>query len=241
MNEANENSSIRVPASVARAAWTVGQSLAADGYPIKHEQWAILRRLVTDARMLRVWKELTRLKRQGGGYFHPAKLRSDKPVFKRRLEEPALTQDEVQAEALAELFHFAYCAARDRITVSKASEVEEMKAKLLQRAQTLRDIADDLIAANPADPLDAVDALRRVAAWLEAGAASLRPPDDPLTIQNERGDRVVRGVQIVIAAHLREAFGKPLDGTAATLAAVALGQETSERVTRSAFSGRKKR
>ena len=64
---------------------------------------------------------------------------------------------------------------------------------------------------------------------------------DPLTIQNDRGDPVVRGVPIVIAAWLSETFGTRLDGTAATLGAVALDQKTSERATRSAFSGPKKR
>src|SRR5690242_15098295 len=72
-------------------------------------------------------------------------------------------------------------------------EVADGKAELLQNARKLREIADDLSSTNSADPLAAADAeaLRRVAGWQEAGAAALRPPSDPLTIQNDRGDRVV--------------------------------------------------
>jgi hypothetical protein len=196
------------------------------------DQQAILQRLATDARMRTVWRELSRRKRPGGDFFTPANRPLDKPTF---------TQDEAQAEALGELFHFAFCAARDRVPVSKPTETADTKAKLLQNARMLREIADDLTATNSANPLAAADAdaLRRVAVWQEIGAAAVRPPSDPLTIQNDRDDRVVRGVQILVGAQLRETFGKPLDGTAATLAGVALGKRTSERVTRSAFSRRK--
>ena len=48
------------------------------------------------------------------------------------------------------------------------------------------------------------------------------------------------GVQIIIAAWLKETFGKRLDRTAATLAAVALDQQTSETSSRTAFSSRKR-
>ena len=196
------------------------------------DQQAILQRLATDARMRNVWRELSRRKRPSGDFFTPANPRLDKPT---------LTLDEAQAEALGELFHFAFCAARDGVPVSKPNETEDAKAKLLQNARMLREIADDLTATNSADPLAAVDAdaLRRVAVWQEVGTAALRPPSDPLMIQNERDDRVVGGVQILVGAQLRDTFGKPLDGTAATLAGVALGKRTSERATRSAFSRRK--
>jgi hypothetical protein len=198
------------------------------------EQHTILARLATDPRMRGVWTELTRRKRPGGGFFHPAKWRLDKPP---------LTQDEAQAEALGELFHFVFCAASDRVQVSKPDEVVGLKAKLLERARLVREIADDLITMNSANPLVTAnaDALRQVAGWNEDAASMLRQPSDPLIIQNDRGDRVVRGVQIICAAQLIETFGKRLDRTAATLAAVALDAKTSERVTRSAFSRRKGR
>ncbi|MCX7314451.1 MAG: hypothetical protein NTV56_22760 [Alphaproteobacteria bacterium] len=239
MTEANEDSSTSaaghepitlpdwLPPAVAKQARRIeAQSLSTD-------QRAILLRLATDPRMRGVWNELTRRDRRGGGYFHPAK---------RPIGMPALTREEAQAEALGELFHFAFCAARDRLEVSKPEDGAHLKAKLLENARVLQEIADDMAAINLAYPLAAADAaaLRRVAGWHEDGAALLRTPSDPLTIHNDRGGRVVRGVQIIIAVWLRDAFGRPLHGTAATLAAVALDQKTSERVTRSAFSGQKK-
>ena len=70
-------------------------------------------------------------------------------------------------------------------------------------------------------------------------SATIRGADDPITITNfSRGDPTERGVQITIAAFLKDRFGSHLYRTAATLTAVALGlsQKPSHRVSRSAFS-----
>jgi len=195
--------------------------------------------LATDERMSTVWKELRR-KRPNGQFMYPA-IRSS--------EIPSLAQNEAQAEALAKTLDFAFCAARDQVPVSKREEVTAAKITLLAKAELLLDIADDL-TASVALPLADADAnaegladaaaLRRVAEWLLSNASHhVRGHSDPLTIKNERGDRVVRGVTIAVAAWLTETFGKRLDGTAETLAAVALGQATKGRAARSAFSGRK--
>ena len=109
-----------------------------------------------------------------GGFLHSARWSLDKPVFKRRLAKPAVTQEEVQAEALGELFHFAFRAACDRVAVSKLVEVAPFKAILLEKARILNEIADDM--APMAYPLARTDAaaLRRVAGWHEDCAALLR-------------------------------------------------------------------
>src|SRR5664279_770696 len=106
------------------------------------DQQTILQRLATDARMRNVWRELSRRKRPSGDFFTPANPRLDKPT---------LSLDEAQAEALGELFHFAFCAARDGVPVSKPNEMADAKAQLLQNARMLREIADDLTATNSAD------------------------------------------------------------------------------------------
>jgi hypothetical protein len=67
------------------------------------------------------------------------------------------------------------------------------------------------------------ESLNRAAAIYEANAAEVRAVDDPLTIKNDRGDPVTRGVQTVIAAFFRERFGQNLDSTAATLTTISLG------------------
>jgi hypothetical protein len=116
------------------------------------EQRAILLRLTTDTRMRGVWSELTRRKRPGGGFLHPAK---------RPPHKPALTQEEAQAEALGYLFHLAFRAACDEIPVSKPDEIAAEKAKLIQKACMLREIADDLAVTNPVNLLADADVLRR--------------------------------------------------------------------------------
>jgi hypothetical protein len=205
------------------------------------EHRAILHRLATDDRMRFVWREFLR-KQDSGQFKYPASQFQE-------LHSQSLTGDEAQAKALAATLYFAFCAARDRMPVAKLDSLIEAKAKLVARAELLLDIADDLTAslAQPLASADAVThgladaaALHRVAAWLLSNAKQhIRDSSDPLTIRNERGDRAVRGVPIAIAAWLNETFGSRLDGTAATMGSVALGQQTSERATRSAFSGRK--
>jgi hypothetical protein len=197
------------------------------------EQRAILDRLLTDTRMDSVWRELRRCRPR------PRAAWSASP-----------TLPDVLSDAMAETLHFAFHAAQDQRTARKLDETEPMRLALLQEAETLRRVADDLTAsvraaprhiADTTDPsqfLADADALRRVAAWRESLAATISSADDPITITNSRGDPTERGVQITIAAFLKDLFGNYLHGTAATLTAVALGlsQKPSPRVSRSAFS-----
>ena len=164
--------------------------------------------------------------------------------------DPTLAAHEAQAKALAITFFYAFSVACDQLPVSKLEPVNEAKTILLAKAEILLDIADDLAvtltqplcnAETSAEGLADVTALRRVANWLISNVDQhLRASDDPLPmIEYDRGDPVARGVPIAIAAWFEKTFGNRLYGTAATLGSVALGQQTSERATRSAFSGRK--
>jgi hypothetical protein len=209
------------------------------------EQRAILGRLAADPRMRGVWAELTRRRRPSRDFVHPA--RQPKHV-------PLLPPDDAQENALAELLHLALRTAADERAAGKLSEVEQTQRALRQEAQTLRRLADDLTASVAAAPENAPNiplidlsqyladaaALRRVAGWREALAAAGRGADDPLTITNSRGEPIRRGVQITIACFLLTRFGDRLDGTAATLAEVALGLNKkgsgSRRASRSALS-----
>jgi hypothetical protein len=195
---------------------------------------AILRRLAIDPRMEGVWRELTRRDRNTGEFLHTVR-RSD-PLLN-------CTHDQVHQDAMARTFHLAFCAAKDRMAVTKPSDAAPLRDLCEQRARVLRDVADDLDAINSADPhvSAAAATLRQVADWQDDGIKILRSPTDPMMVKNHRGDPVARGVQIIIAAHFEELFGEHLNGTAATLAAVALGHNrTSPRISRSAFSAKKK-
>lgn len=206
------------------------------------EQRQILERMTSDKRMQTVWSELTRRKRPSRAFFHPATLRNGDSTF---------SSDEAQSEALRELFHFVFCAARDKMSVSKPSDVNEGKELLLRTAITMRSVAQDLELASITGQFGVVSdqdrtlaatnclSLRMVAGWLDHLAGALRGPDDVLMVTRHRGDPVVRGVQILIAQKLNELFGADLDKTAATLASVALKKATSIKITRSARKRRK--
>ena len=207
--------------------WTppavVTQARRIEARNLPDSQWVILHRLATDPRMQNVWRELTRHDRQNGQFLHPAK------------------GQEAQADALGRLFFFSFSAARDEIGVSKPGDDAPLREALLKRIATLREIADELTTPELSGPrAHWAAAFRYFAEWLEGGFLTLRPPNDPLMVKKHRGDPVDRGVQILLGAQLEDTFGKRLDGTAATIAAVALGKtKLSPRVARSAFSGRK--
>lgn len=190
--------------------------------PLQPDHADVLTRLATDPRMRGVWRELARSNEDDSGFFHAAR-----PPARAR---PRSVVD-AQADALGETFHFVWCVASERKAVSKPGQVEAERERLLHRASVIREAA-----GHPAQAAEA-DALRRAADRYEAAAAKLRGADDPMMIKNNRGDPVVRGVQVLITAFLLERFGSRLDGTAAILAGVALGATTTPRAGRSAFSG----
>lgn len=209
------------PASVAR----IIHGIAAE--PRSKRETAILARLAGDARMIGVYRELLRRDRKTGRFLHPVRPHPD---------DPPRGADDAQHAALGELFSFVFQAASDRVRVAKPADIASIAAELSRRADLLR-----VLAADPENAAEA-EALIRVAARLDAHIANGRSADDPLTIQNDRGDRVLRGCSIVIASFLRESFGTPLDALAGTIAATALGVAPQHsRASRAAFSGRKRR
>jgi hypothetical protein len=206
------------------------------------EQHAILDRMTTDDRMKNVWALLLSRKRPSREFAYPARPR-DGAVSK--------SPDEIQFDALRELFHFVFSAARDRMTVSKPIELQQSKEDLAKNAKTLRAVAHDLDLAAETGQLGVAGArdkqlatlnsasLRHVAGWLDQLSAAHRRPGDPMIVERHRGDPVVRGVQILIAVKMEELFGDRLDGTTATLTSVALGKKATAKTTRSAFKTQK--
>jgi hypothetical protein len=190
----------------------------------------ILRRLVTDRRMQVVWRELTKRDRGNGNFFYQAQSRTDKP---------SVSQDDDQDQALSELFHFAYCAARDERSTSTLDEAMDRKRELTTRAAVLRECAEmrrqDLLVDSQAGVADA-GAVVRVAEWLEDISKDIRSIGDPLLVQRHRGNPTADGVASEIGIWLSNRFGKRLDRIAATLASVALGEPASPRAVRSALA-----
>jgi hypothetical protein len=203
------------------------------------EHRSIIERLATDKRMQFVWSEFLRRDRRSGQFVHPA------VAFKGK-RFPSI--DDRQHSAVGEVFHFVFTAARDKMMVTKLEEVLRNKEHLLENANRLLMLANDLELAQSRGMLGVADpqsrkianrdivALRHVAGWLEGLTRASRRPDDPLIVKKLRGDPIVKGVQILTAMKLKELFGNRLDGTAATLASVAVGVKSSARASRSALT-----
>jgi hypothetical protein len=192
------------------------------------EQLAILARMATDGRMRSVWRELTRRERKTGAFFHPAKARPDLNFT---------SPDQIQAQALDELFFFVFSAARDRMSTSTPDQVEAVRRGTMVRVKILRECASFLRQKCVDQPQAIADAeaVDRVANWFQGLATGVRSSSDPLTVRRERGDPIVRGVSAIIGVWLSERFGKRLDGIAAKLASVALGKPAKARAVRSAL------
>jgi hypothetical protein len=220
----------------------VEETIRLVGHPgMAQEQRQILERMTTDERMPKVWTALTSRKRPSREFVYPVIRDNDGTTSK----------DDTQSETLRELFYFVFCAARDKITVSLPSQIEESKERLLRTVTTMRSVAQDLDLAIITGQLGVVDendkilarwhsdSLRQVGNWLDHLAGAHRPLDDVLVVERQSGDPVARGVQILIAAKLNELFGSVLHGIAATLSSVALGKKTSVKTTRAAFGKQK--
>jgi hypothetical protein len=191
------------------------------------EQRTILKRLANNPKMRDVWSELARRDRKTHDFVYPARHPTDSRWRGHRNGQDA---------ALAETVHFVYLTAVDEPTVSKPEENERRRKELQDKAAYLRQIADELARIGAQE----ADSLRSAAERYDQAGAAVRGFNDPLTIKNDRGDRRVRATQILISAFLSERFGDRLDGTAATLTAVALDVPLpSPRASRSAFSGHK--
>jgi hypothetical protein len=210
-------------------------------------QAAILRRLTTDPRMGKVWKELTR-HQDDGEFKYPARplqppmwwqavpeISPEDPdsVAEEKREANLQRQQDIQAAGLAQVipFTFRVVVHPKFFTVRTLNDIEKIRKRLGGDISTLRRLAKTSVLYG--------DALRQEAAWLQEAKASLPGADDPFVIERNRGDGMAKGIQIRISQLLEERFGiVPGSRTATTLAEVALDLAAgtlSERHARSAF------
>ena len=190
----------------------------------------VLYRLLHSPKMKFVWKELLFKNGTAGGFLHPAiggALSAFGPEF-------------AQQRACGRIFNVAYCAARDRIAASKDAENTAAKKGIFDDLAAHRKTADELAKFALVDPHASVAAAAtlRLAMVKEEQIrriiSQMRNGDDPLTIQNERGSRMIRGVLTIISAEVQSLFGESLLGTCRTLAEVALSQDVTKQESRTA-------
>lgn len=207
---------------------------------------AILGRLASDPRMLTVYATLLQKDRSTNQYLHAARTTN---LDGQPYAIYVLGADERQHGAIEETLYNTFRAAMNRniLRVTKDDEVEPARQALKARIDILNEVAAAMRETagehlgKPAERRAAMEmfadarALLRAADWNRKLLLKLRGPNDPLTVKNHRGDPIARGVGSTIASFLNDRFGSPLYGTSATLTSVALGQEVSDRVIRSAF------
>jgi hypothetical protein len=179
--------------------------------------------VVHDERMKLVYDQFLRRNRQTGAFLHPAK--------KQASDQSA---DQAQQAAIREVLRLTVSAAGDRMSVSKLEQLEMARQQWGDISLQFRGLAHDMELASERGLLGLDDhssqnlvagdiqAMHRVANWVDHLASSMRQPDDPLIVARDRGDPIERGVRILIGITLEEQFGQRLEGTAATLTSVAL-------------------
>jgi hypothetical protein len=195
----------------------------------------IFDRLMYTDEMRLVWREVLAEDRLSDGLFKHQVISGAISALGPKL---------AQERACGYIFKIAFCAARDRIQVSKDSENNAVKKALLDDLAACRKTADDLAKFALIDPDGSVAtaATLRMAQVKEVEMrqklAQMRNSEDPLTIRNESVDRVVRGVYTIIGEELYAIFGKHMYSTTARLTRVALNQNVTPREVRAAIERR---
>jgi hypothetical protein len=159
----------------------------------------VLKRLVTDPRMQRVWVELQKKTRGSKRTLrYPAKTTWD-------LDDPTAQHD----RALASLLYLAVNLAMDAPRVMTQRQVKVLSRKALDKAKAVFADGEDVAARE----------YRAKAANLRAAAASSK-----LIVKRDTGDAQARCFAIMFAHQCRELFGLSLYGVTARVASVALGR-----------------
>jgi hypothetical protein len=199
----------------------------------------VLKRLATDQRMERVWKELYRKQRGSNKFLNPVK-RIFQRGFDDRPHPPAsrvlapLHDPEQQDIAVGHFLEVAWFFAATRLPLMTDDKLNShikpytiMASRLRKDAEGLRDLH-----------------LSHLAADVESAAISCEKEADNVTsaamqlswllpmVKRSRGDDVMRKYVLQVSAHCREAFDKSLPGTVATTTSVALVKKINARQVR---------
>jgi hypothetical protein len=187
----------------------------------------VLKRLVHDRRMLDVWRQLQRRRRNGSGYLYPAR----REYFR---DNPALAtapREQVQDMALGLLFGAAITSVHSSvITKTELKEVVDnyslMAARLRQDRQLLAKLK-----ITVEDELRALDPL---IAKCEDRAREIINETHWLVVDRHRGDDEIRAYLTALAMRMLELFETVPRGTLAKIANVVLDREVSTAMAREA-------
>jgi hypothetical protein len=161
----------------------------------------VLKRLVTDPRMQRVWVELQKQTRGPKRTLrYPAKTTWD-------LDDPTAQHD----RALASLLYSAVNLAVSAPKVMTRRDAEAQRRQLHEEAEVAHVQGDD-----------AREQLSKAATWAKAVSSRL-------IVERDTGDAQAQCFAIMFADQCRQLFGSPLYGVTATVASVALGRPFNRR------------
>jgi hypothetical protein len=168
----------------------------------------LIRQLVTDDRMQRVWTELSKRHRKASRQFvHPAR---------------GLTQ----SEAWATLFRRALMKRLFDVPVVTETEMKSIAEQRRQIVPNLRKLADDL--ARGGGPPRYFEEMHRLAERIELWAESGEDDgitEGPLLVERQRGDPLLRSYARQMSRACEELFGKRLYGVVAKITSVAFRRD----------------
>ena len=182
------------------------------------EQIELLRRLASDQRMKRVWRELYRKRRGANEFLNPA-MRAG-IMFEARF--PTLHDPKNQDLAAREFFNHAFWLAVLRSGLPTQYEINSrfkpftmMAARLRQDAQGLESLGLTEFASD----------LEAMAIVCEKNSNNFNPGILNPIVKRSRGDQVLRGYILRLSVICRSLFKKGLPGTVATTAGVVFSKK----------------
>jgi hypothetical protein len=199
----------------------------------------VLKRLATDQRMQRVWKELYRKQRGSNKFLNPVKC-----IFQRGLPHSERAQlgptgtrsvlatphdPEQQDIAVGHFLQIAWFFAATRLPLMTKDKINSQMKPYTIMASKLRKDAEGLRALGLSERAADVE---RAAISCEEMADEVRSMYNHMRwlfpiVKRSRGDDIMRNYVLRVSAHCREAFDKWLPGIVATTASVALSKDIS--------------
>jgi hypothetical protein len=166
------------------------------------------RRLVCDKRMLKVWRELQRRKRDGTGFVNPARGSGD-----------LQSEEDRQQQAMSYLFIFVTGYLNPALEVRTRADMETEERRAFRAIEQLRKAATDVLPFAPERSRE----INAIADALQAEIGVGFPSRvSALIVERNRSDPQVQALVRMVADTCRRFFGSPLYSTVATIANVAL-------------------
>ncbi len=185
----------------------------------------VLRRLATDQRMGRVWRELYRKKRGSNKFLNPVKRKG----LLNEEQLATLHDPEQQDIAVGEFLKHAWLFAAGGFPLMTQDKINSHTRPYTMMASRLRKDAEGLRALGLGElAADVVSVAISCEKRVQIPISNILMP----IVKRSRGDDVMRNYVLQMSALCRRGFDKGLPGTVATTASVALSKKINARQVR---------